>query len=508
MFKFTLSFCIVLLSLNATGCGQARDRDEKIVYVDSSSAKSQNASTGLSNDLLSLQQFIELYFEGDAISRDGMAHVLTKYRDKIIPFLKGMDITADELIDILFSFDKNKDGKLGVGELADEIARRVPILKWIGSNTATVTPDELLKAIKAEYPAASHGACLGLQNSLLRFDETWAGGNTDGLISRREISIAGLALAAVAQTDLSKPLSRPAGSSVEEKLQLETLERLLNQQIFGRHSQVAYKELPEADLRLEWAQFYLQSELTSRLAQRYGAGAELDTQGQVAALAAYGFPQRPHWAKLRTLYDNKMLGGDANGKLGFTETMLYLADFKYAAKIWTTAGGNFTSKNIGKLEGRRRLLWSLITTAPHSGAELFTLDGYWDSLIAFDTDELNGNRDGKLDQGELALALAFARLVDNIYALYDTNGDRVLSKPEAGRLFAAMGFDDKRVVDGFFADLGLDGHNPGLWKKLKAYFSGRTDIDRLPPFEFYKRMVKVLPRVLDDETPKPPRRGD
>ena len=41
----------------------------------------------------------------------------------------------------------------------------------------------------------------------------------------------------------------------------------------------------------------------------------------------------------------------------------------------------------------------------------------------------------------------------------------------------------------------LDGGSD-VWNALKMFFTGRGRIDRLTAFEFYKRLVKVLPRVL------------
>lgn len=500
---------IVLASLSvAVGCGQAKDRDERVVHVENAGVRSESQSSKLSDDLHSLQQFIELYFEGDAISRDAMANLFNKYKDKLVPFLKGMNLSANELIDILFSFDRNGDGKLGVSELADEVARRIPILRWIKDNQTSVTPEELLLAIKAEYPKATLGACVGLQNSLLRFDEIWAGGNADGLISRREISHAGLSLAVIAQIDLKEPLKRPDNAPQEEKLAFESLERMLGQQIYGRHTQFDYKQLADADLRLELASFYLQSDLIGRLVRAYGTQGEIHKKVQPRAIEAYGFARHGHWAYGRELFDHKMMGGDGNSTLGYTETLLYLSQLKYASKLSSITGGNFASKHVRSVDGHKRMLWSLVTIYPRTGQDLFTRDGYWDSLVAYDEKELGGNSDGKLDIGEVSVALSFAQITENLFAIYDTNSDRNLSKTEVSVLFNQLGLSDKRTLDLFFSDLALEDKEPGFFKKLKIFFTGVGGANILGPFEFYKRIVKVMPNVLSGKPLAPPRRGD
>jgi hypothetical protein len=120
---------------------------------------------------------------------------------------------------------------------------------------------------------------------------------------------------------------------------------------------------------------------------------------------------------------------------------------------------------------------------------------FWDGLKLYDDAIYGGNGDGKLDVAEVAMAMGVARVVENVYALYDTNHDGMLTKREAAPLFASLGFHDGRLIDAFFADIGLDGGS-AVWNALKMFFSGRSGIDRLAPFEFYKRLVKVLPRVL------------
>ncbi|MBI3543627.1 MAG: hypothetical protein HY075_10175 [Deltaproteobacteria bacterium] len=511
--KANLVAAALVASLAAGGCGQMKNKDEKLLVV-RDQAVTSTSSDGLSANLDQIRQFIELYFGvggGSGMSREQLAHLLERYKDKLGEFLSGSKLSLNDLLDLLFKFDHNRDGKLTPGEIADGLLQRVPILRWIPSNVAQVSEAELADKIASEYPQASPKAREGLTKALMIYDQPWAGGNGDGLLTRIELSSAGLILGMLQSTDFSQPIAVP--SNPRERLVGEQLNHKINQQIFGRHEQLDYMKLAPADIQLEWMQLSMRFYLTDKLVHFFG-GTEgrLPSDRQAMALSALGPAQQPHWEKLRRFYDNPMMGGDRDGKLSTIESFSLLSDLEFAQKLLNALEGDTTAAGINRAPAKRKVLASLMTLLPRVGQPLAMGDldewkkdpwavraEFWNSLRLYDEREYGGNGDGKLDAGELAMALGYARVVENLYAVYDTGRDGYLSKEEARPLFAELGVHDGRLIDAFFMNVGLDGHDVGFWEKLKIFFSGRSKIDNLHPYEFYERLVKVMPRILDEK---------
>ncbi|MBI3555485.1 MAG: EF-hand domain-containing protein [Deltaproteobacteria bacterium] len=513
-----------LAIFTCAGCGQVKNRDDKVVVVQDATS-TQHASRQLGPSLDQIRQFIELYFGGNGVSRAGLSNLLEKYKDQLGKFLAGTKLSPNELIELLFKFDANGDGKLTPGEVAEGLNKRIPILRWIPHNAATITRDQLAASIMREFPEASINARDGLTRTLMRFDEVWAEGNADGMLSRQELSTAGLILGMLQGTDFTIPITQPDGATAAQALVTEQLHHKVNQQIFGRFGkQENYTKLPAGDIQAEWMQLALRFYLTDRLTHHYNEDGKLAPDQQAEALSNFGPSQIGRWAELRRLYGSPLMGGDgdkdekghARHTLNTIESFTLLSDLDYVAKLFAMANGDVSAANIARLPGVTKALFlgDLLVLYPRTAWGLILSDGsrdkqdnwtirneYWDGLRIFDTVRYGGNGDGKLDLGEFAMALAVDRISENLFALYDTDHSGTINKAEAAVLFKEVLKDkyDKRIVDAFFADLGLDeGKDPGFWAKLKAFFSGRTGIDDLSPFEFYVRLVKSLPRLLHE----------
>ncbi len=506
-----------LATMICAGCGQVKNRDDKVVVVHDAST-TQLSARELGSNLDQIRQFIELYFGGHGVSRVGLGNLLEKYKDQLGKFLGGTKLTPNELIELLFKFDANKDDKLTPGEVADGLAKRIPILRWIPRNTSSIDRQQLAAQILREYPDASVNAREGLTRALMHFDDVWAEGNGDGTLSRQELATAGLILGMLQGTDFSIPIAMPGNAPKSQALVTEQLHHKVNQQMFGRYSQLQYTKLPAADIQVEWMQLALNFYLTDRLTHHYNEDGKLSREQQAEALSNFGPSQLGRWELLRKLYGSPLMGGDADKERGLNtiESFSLLSDLNYASKLFTAAKGDLSAGGLARLPLKNSLLAHLMVLYPRTGQRLIMGElaawkkdpwairsEYWDGLQIYDTPRYGGNGDGKLDLGELAMALAVDRIVENLFALYDTDHSGSINKSEAAVLFkdVAPKHFDKRLVDAFFADLGLEeGKDPGFWSKLKAFFSGRTEIDELSPFEFYIRLVKVLPRLLHTES--------
>ena len=507
-------------ALSAAACGQIKDRPDHVITVqgDGSAASGDSSSSTLPDDLRKLQDLINLYTDKGSITKSGLANLINKYKDKIGGFLDGTGMTTDQIVEFLFQFDTNHDGNISTDEIVNALYKRIPILRWIPDNRAAIDATSLDADIAQEFPRASAIAREGLKGVLLRYDEKWAGGNGDGLLTRQELSVAGLLLGVLEQVDFSKGVPVPPGASDDQKLAIGLVNQKLNEQIYGRYPVADSSLLAVDDAHLEWMQLALRFYLCDKLVYSTSGDSLIAPPDQAQALAQYGYgPADPnHWAAFRQLYSNPLMGGQAGGWSTIV-TFNVVTELDYAARIWLVANGDFSAQNISQIPGRDALLASLQTIYPSAGKGLFLADpqskkkkkkdpagvrsDYWDNVKDFDSAELGGNHDGKIDIGELALALGYARVIDGIYATYDTNHDGLMSKLEAAPLFKSFGIVDPRAIEVFYADIDVDGKGNSLWAALKIFFSGASKIDNLGPYEFHKRMIQILPHILNGEKP-------
>ncbi len=465
----------------AQGCGQMKTQADRVVVVENSppasGEPSSNTSASSDNaDLKQIDDFIKLYFGSEGVTRDGLKNILEKYKDKLRPFLAGLGLSESDLIDILFSFDTNNDGRLTVSDVAQGLNKLVPILRWIPDNDSSITENELASVLAKEYPGTSDVARRGLEEALMQFDEPWAGGNGDERLSRKELSTAGLILGVMGQTDLSHGIALPDGLPSDEATILGQLDGKLNEQIFGRYSESDFKKLPGPDVQRECMQLAMRFYLTDKLTQFYTPDDE-----KIA----------PVGAQLLLFYKSAFAGGDGGLNLNTIEAFNLLTDLDYAKKFLATA-------NVSIESPRTQMLESFTALFPQAAPSLSN-PGFWSGLKQFDQTRLGGNGDGKLDAEEFTMALAYVRVVETIFETYDANHDGMLSKTEAAPFFQRLGIPDPRVEDAFFADVGLDGSGWLFWEKVKAFFSGRNKIEQLSPYDFYQRLVEILPRVVNKE---------
>lgn len=517
--------------LGLTGCGVIKDRADRVV-VAAENSQGTRQSTGRPGErdeedeaLRQIRQFLNLYTDHGTVSREGLANFIAKYKEKIAPFLEGMSLSAQELIDLLFKFDANHDLRLTPQELSDGLMKRIPILRWIPDNHASITREELDEQIAREYPNSGPSARKGLGEALMLSDSAWSEGNQDGRISRAEVSGAGLVIGVVAQTDFSQGFTIPPGAIGEGGgLDLNPVignlvRQKLDQQLFSRYPDPRAQSISEDDRRLEWMQlalkFFAIDKLVHHFGQRDGSiqAGKLPEAAAGKALSAWGIEQLPHWSSLRKIYGSGMMGGEADNAYSSLEAFNLITDLEYARKVRSMTRGQFSSKALNAHPNKRYLLDALTRLLPRTGAGLYLAEyqngsplagaprsEYWDDVSwQFDDSFRGGNEDKSLDEGEVAMMLAYAKLDENLFELFDTDHNSYLERPEGNKLFETFGLTDYRIIDAFYANVGLNSNAPGFWARLKVFFGGDRGWRRLSPFSFHVRIAQVLPRLLDKE---------
>jgi hypothetical protein len=526
--KFRDLAAVAVLALIPFGCGQVKTADDKVLTVQGDSAAAPQSARGqkLDKSVADLAAFWKLYSkDGGNLSEGEFANLYAKYKDKLLAFLSGSKLSANDMLDLILALNSGRGGVGPIG--ADEtLTSRFPFLRWIPDNVTEVSLEELYTDVGKEYPDSSPWARQGLAQTLLEYDRPWAGGNANGRVGRVELSGIGLILGFVADTDFTNFQPQP-GDDPMKALMIETINGKLDQELYGRAPVLYHQSLSASDNQMQWMDLSARFWLTDRLVHTYSKTGllALNAPQTAEALSQLGPNQVGHWQKLRALYDNKMMGGDGNGSLNTVEAFSLLADLDLAVRVGAATGGDVSAAGVNRMApaAKKQLLDEMQVILPRTGQSLAIGDlldpwnplairnQFWDSLKLYDKKDYGGDDNGHIDAGELAMGLAYCRLTENLFALYDKDQNGLMTKDEARVMFHELAPDmrDERFIDAFFADVGLDGHDPSFWREVQMFFGGGgAHIDRLGPFEFYARLVKVLPRFLYPHEHREKRKGD
>ncbi len=490
------------------GCGQVKERaDKQIVAQENGSNASATPAAGshMSEETIKkLAAFYDLYADKDGISQAGMTNVFEKYKDQFGKVLSGTALAPKDLVDMLFSFDRNHNGKLTVKEVESGMSERIPTLGWMDADEE-LSAEELAPILARQYPETSVEAREGLAKVLLSFDRPYADGDGNGKLSRKELSMAGVLMGALHDMDFTAGVPCPDDADEETRLTFEILHNKLNMQMYGRYEWLNWHSLSKADLHLEWLQLSLKFYLVDKLTQSFHDDGKVAFADVREAVMRAGIPLIDRTDKLKKFYDSVFQGGDGDGKLNTIELFNLLSDLEFAVQVRRRQ-----ELTTDKLVGKSYFFNVLMTVFPRTGNNLFltgsrdnNLKGkhirkeYWDKLMTFDSLEQGGNANSSLDPGELAVAFGHAQLLERVFALYDKNHDGLLSRQEVEPLFKRAGIEDKEAVRIFFADIGLDGNSSHFGMGFKLFFSGKKNLEALSPYEFYLRMEEVLPKVFE-----------
>jgi hypothetical protein len=483
------------IALGIAACGKVKGRDEPVLVVGEPQASRGPQEDDSERLVRRLKEIYDLYGGSDGLTREELANLLSRAPG-------GADAG---LVELLFRFDADGDTRLTLNEAIGGISSRVPTLGWIPAGEG-IARDELVHRLHQTYPDSSQAARDGLAEMLFRFDAPWAGGDGDERLERRETAMAGIVIGAVGDLDFSEgvPTSRER-LTPDRAARLVAIERKVNAQVFGRYAVADHRRLGATDRKLEWTQFALQYFVVDKMAKRLGA--PLPPDRLMLGLFAYGSPRisglvsasSTRWPNLRRLYDNPLNLGNGDHRYSTLEIFHLLTDLEQAQKILAIVGPRPASGRIGV---HPALFDHLLRAFPLTGRSLFlgangaARPEYWDRLIAFDRPLRGGNQDGILDAGEVAFAADYARILEMLFATYDTDHDGWMRKAEAREMLRRFDLDDPQVLDFMFTEAADHSETPDLLDMLGMGLGLATVKERLSPFELYLRLERILAKKL------------
>lgn len=486
--SFLILFACLVTATSA--CGKVKSADDRVLVV--KGASQEGAGSAGHDAFDELRDLFKLYGDGGGMGRSGFQNFFDRFRDRIEPVLAGAGISFNDLVQILFQWDKNGDDLLNPEEVVGGVEKKTQILKWFHGDE-TRDEAELLAFMEQDFPVSSKAARTAFATQLMRFDRAWAGGDADGKLSRKEVSLAALLYAGVSSTDFTpeKFFQGKTPTPTEKALASQLLMKF-RQRLQGRYPSNDPKTLNAEDTSLEWTVLALDLLLADRRTRLTGDAGNggLAEEDQEAALSDLGFPSGlSSFMRIRDYYDSPLSGGNGDKRLNSIEVFQITSDMEFAKR--------FLPPGKKKVGGK-----ALRSLFPLIGKSFFSSEYLSDQLPLFDENSRGGNGNGTLEAHELVPALAEAKTVEGLFAGFDKNSDGLLSKPEVRAILISIAPDlnDDQVIDAFFADVGLDGTGWGLWNWLGMQVSSE---DTLDPAAFYVRFRKILPRLMNVKpTPK------
>ncbi len=459
------------LAASIAACGKVKNRDELVLIV--GEASGQTAGTGEQTTGELLQQIGEVYdlYSGpDGLSREEMTNLMTRFGSG----------THSGIVDALFRFDRDANSRVTVSEIETGLSTAVPALAWIPSRGESATEAQLEAGIAVDYPAAAAEARRSLARTLMALDSREAGGNGNGLLSRKEISLAALLMGGVEPATL---LGDPI------------LAMKLTQQVTLWNPSVPFSALSETNARLETMNFVARFVVSEKIAKRMMIpvkGDLLAVATRAARIAGSG-PWNPEGLfRYAARFDGRLMTGDGDGNLSKIEFLNFLTDLEFAA---TVLGRGPTTPAIWLMRPQLRVIFPRVAIDlfydPRNGQPR---DKYWNAGLREFDQGFGGDRDGRLSPIEVGTALYAARILDGMFERLDADGNQQLNHDEGFELLKLIGITDRDAVDYLFADPPLDLSESSSTLALRMHTPGRTVLRTMGPWQVYVRMRKFLLR--------------
>lgn len=414
--------------------------------------------------------------------------MVDKFKPEIEKLLSGSGLKVDQVVDLIFSFDKNKDKKISPEEIASGIKNRVKTLGWTTDKEA-LSRDQILEKLTNDYPKASAIAKEGLVNQLMVFDQELVEGNADGKLDARELAIPGLAMGVIETTDFSDGFKIPENSLaatdspefdkklprlVEDQVNLK-----FKQQLVGRYVSIDPKNLSSIDAKLEWMQLALKLMASNRAVENMnwynedgGAINRAQVKNLLGALGYSNVVDAKQFNFLALAYDFPIVGGHQDKKYDSIEIFQLLTDADFAMKMKET-----------KLYQNKEAMALLY---PKISPELFN-----DSVVA----RLNDL--ASKDIADFALELSFVKLTETVFKYYDTDQNLLLKKDNLYRLLLEADPKDaqKKYINAFFAD-AIPGDCTKKVNVTKTFFEVFRAKNELSPSETLPRIRNIVSYAL------------
>lgn len=499
------------------GCGKWQSRDEKVIVARSEVTASSTGLNDWEQGCRQVGQYWALFDDSDqGLSRDQIVNLLGGAKDlfnKLKDHFEDQALTIEELADMIMQLDHTKNNRVTLSEMSEAVTQRLPNLKL----TASEHPSsylEMLDSLNKKYPGASLAAKKGLVDTLVLFDEPWAGGNSNKKIDFKEIALEQVAIGGIDQLDFSskKPdLFKRVKRDDQKNLELgfEQLERKVTQQMLGRYEIAGARNLSPVDYKLEVMQLTLRVMLIDRLVRNHSVDSKIPESSAHKVLSMYS-RHLESWLFLRKIYDSSLMLGTKDGAYNSFETIGLLTDLDHQYALARVLGDSKLDHST--VRGKSFVLKHLVETFPSVGRDLFLEDdrnapigsrqprkSYWDSLLEFDAPEKGGNGDKRLDEGERAVAFAYVILLDGIFARYDSDKDGMITKSEFKLLSEELFQTNNKLAATLFFSDWLDLNDWKHEQVIKAVLAALREksIDSLTPYEFYQRMAKHIPVLVN-----------
>ncbi|HTL12382.1 MAG TPA: EF-hand domain-containing protein [Bdellovibrionota bacterium] len=500
--------------LAVVSCGEYRSHSERIQLRDGSVALSSTGSDDTRKDISELADIAQAYSSTGDVQQFPSDYAEV-HQVALTHLLQGQPISLAETAALLLIPDLQIPDPAASTPQAEH---PVVTFRWIGDGESLDASDLAARAAQT-FSQAGVASLADLTQSLMAFDSRALGGDGDGRLSRSESGVQGLVVAAV--LGLKEGDLRLEAAVPDNQIALvHQLKGKFARQMAFRPDGATLANLPLDDLRAEWCAFaldLLRARKSVAAVSDGGTGTEIPLDRVGRLLALYGVNLNRDLSKISKFYDSKMSGGDANGKLNALEAFQLAADARHASRFMAAmaaaegAGTGATAASIppglvsDALIKNSPLVAQLFRIFPETGPCVFlsrqdchdySLSGavlrtsYFERLAGFDRADRGGNQDGKLDVAELTLALTYVGTLDALFVRYDVNHDSKMSKDEAKAILKEVGIDDPRAVDAFFADVIKPQLN--FWDGFHVFIATAAGVDFLRPYEFYRRMEKVL----------------
>ena len=334
------------------------------------------------------------------------------------------------------------EGTIELGAISRKLEKRAPVLAWIPCKGSVDLPT-LEDQIQHTYPEARPSVISAMAQAFFRFDLPAYQGNGDGHLDRDEAMLPGIVLGGIVSNKRLRSHADPKDRLWAEAIRIKVEKRKLS--------------LMDAKLTpLEWSSLEEQLE-EARLALGY----TLLTRG-----SAKHTIDQPFWGG----YDQKVQGGNGNGKLDDLEAFNALTDLQFADAVKRRP---MSSRLISYLRG----------VYPKVGANLFGILSpnpfFW--------------REGRADRKDVyRLADAFNRVqwVEFLFKKYDLNANTLLDQAEFSQFLHDAGFNDPKGVWAWV--VGISDHVPDwtrdlLFEEIDLFHPNHA----LQPYELYERLEKL-----------------
>ncbi len=323
------------------------------------------------------------------------------------------------------------------------------------------------------------------------YDEGWAGGNGDGHLNFSEALLSGVLLKASKNVDQSNGSFLFNVLNGENALLAGTLNRAFVLQVGSEPQNANDTSSSLRRLQIEWVKLALKFDLTQRALDHFGVDGSVPQEQLRSVLTALGYTTLIVSPTLEKIVDSSLLGGNEDGRFDAIEVLAIILYSKFSDFRLACNPGDY--KSLGKT--MVSYIKELYPIVGRSWFDEGSVPTFTKAMGSFDEKHKGGNENGRLDAAELSVGLAYMNVLEQLFIRYDQNRNGQISRGEISSLFEEIS-SDPEMLKAFFADFALEDDHIGRWDKIRYALFVDKSIQELSPYDFYKRLEKVLPKYL------------